>query len=1201
MVGEIKFVLLVLLQLSSFYLHQCYSLSVEVDGMQGNDSIHCLMPNGFPCKSLDFVIANYYSNYSDTELNITIISPTLLLNDSLSLSNISHFILQGNGIDETRILCITEFSGLYFSSSSSVVLRHFAMENCSGNFPNGIRGGLMLVSCVDISIQNISVKQSCGLGVAMVNNHGSIVIEDSIFNSNGCEDNCNCSGGSGGGMHVNTTAESLTQYTIKNCKFNKNSANPDDNTWYALSNHGGGLSVNLLERASQNYFRIINCNFNTNKAALGGGTNFKFYNESFNNSIIVKNSIMECNTAVLGGGGTNVIFDFHPNTDRFNNNVTFVECVLAANGAIFGGGASLDFSTQMYHKINKNTIIFRNCTFKGNKANGGAAVDINRSGSNIIGRFIAGSSYFIDCSYFDNRILDSKNRSTQNGILFTSYAHMYFNGTIKFENNIGTALYIVETRAHFTDSTAQFVNNTSFKGGAVLLIGTASLQLKGHNQFFMKNNSASYGGAICAENVLSHYTDTCFIQKESNDLATFKFIDNKASTGIANDIFVSFLSSCEHYYSCSDIFKNNCIGNISFSQTAGEPFATGISVLEILEPNITAFPGIPVTINVQQKDHYGTPVGQIFSLFANTEAGGLLVVDKEYRTVKLNKIMINGREGAVGTLNIQTISREALQVSTTVQMLNCSPGFCFNETTLKCVCSLNQFISNCDNEKSQAILRKGYWIGYLNNYMDSKHVGFGNCDYRICTYNNNDDHLNNYFLPSEPQKLEDFVCGLTRQGVLCGECREGYTVYYHSQAFTCGKEKSACSYGVLLYILSEIIPVTLLFIIIILFNIHLTSGSLYSFMFYAQAVDIVGVDAFGTVQHTGFKKAIFQFYKIFYGFFNLDMMNNENLSFCLFKNMNILDIYLVQYFTIIYSLVLTFFTLAALRANSRIGCRRKLHKRCCIKTNIQYSFINGLTAFVVMCYFRCIHISLHSNIAVDLFVNGKKNATVVLFNGEYEYLKGHHLKYAIIALVIFIIIIIPLPLLLLLESLLLGANKLTIVQRILKGNNILLRLRLKVFPFLDSFQGCFKDNCRCFAGLYFLYRILLISSYLYANNITEVYISTEIILLAILTTHVVFKPFQNPWHNKLDVFLLVNNILVTFITLNQHLRTTFIYDNNQVFPIIQIILMTFPFLYFVGYSCYKVNKKYSLSTLQSLGSIRQKFAASFQIRTLKKH
>ncbi len=1197
MVGEFKFVLFVLLSLSGLYLHQCYSLCVEVDGKQGNDSIHCLMPNRLPCKSLNFVIANYYSSYSDTELQITITSQTLVLNDSLSLSNISHFILQGNGIDETRIVCIAEFAGLFFSNSSSIVLRHFTMENCSGNFPDGIRGSLMLLNCVDISIQNISVKQSCGLGVAMVNNYGSILIEDSTFNSNGCEENCNCSGGSGGGMHVNTTVESPTHYTIKDCKFINNSANPDDKTWYALTNHGGGLSVNFREKASKNSFRITNCNFSTNKAALGGGINFKFYGASFSNSITVINSSIEYNIAVLGGGGTNVILDFDKESYAFNNSVYFVECILAANRAVFGGGASLDFDTQMRHEINKNTIVFRTCMFKGNKANGGAAVDINRSGSNAIGRFIVGSSFFIDCSYFDNVILDSKNRSTQNGIFFTTNVHTCFNGTIKFENNIGTALYIVETHAHFSNSTVQFVNNISFKGGAILLIGTASLRLKGHNQFFMKNNSASYGGAICAENVYSHYTDTCFIQKESDDLTTFKFIDNKASTGIANDIFVSFLSSCEHYYSCPHIFEDNCIGNFSFSQTAGEPVATGISELEILEPNITAFPGIPVTINVQQKDQYGTSVGRIFSLLANVEADGLLLVDKEYRNVKLNKTMINGREGAVGTLNVQTISREALQVSTTVQMLNCPPGFSFNETTLKCACLLNQFISNCIVDKPQAVLRKGYWIGYLNNSMDSKHVGFGNCDYRICTYNNTKDHLGRYLLPSKPQKLEDFICGLTRQGVLCGECREGYTVYYHSQAFTCGKEKPACSYGVLLYILSEIIPVTFLFIIIILFNIHLTSGSLYSFIFYAQAVDIIGVDAFGTVQHKGFKKAIFQFYKIFYGFFNLDMLNNENLSFCLFKNMNILDIYLVQYFTIMYSLVLTFFTLAALRVNSRIGCRRKLHK-CCIKTNTQYSIINGLTAFVVMCYFRCIHSSLHSNVPVDLFVNGKKNTTVVLFNGEYEYLKGDHLKYAIIAFVIFLTIIIPLPLLLLLESLLLGANKLSIVQG--KRTNILLRLRLKVFPFLDSFQGCFKDNCRCFAGLYFLYRILLLSPYLFANSITEVYISIEIILLAILMAHVVFKPFQNPWHNKLDVFLLVNIILVTFITLNQHLRTTFVNDNNQVFPIIQIVFMAFPFLYFIGYSSYKVNKKYSLGTLQSFGTIRQKFAASFhQLRTLQ--
>ena len=34
------------------------------------------------------------------------------------------------------------------------------------------------------------------------------------------------------------------------------------------------------------------------------------------------------------------------------------------------------------------------------------------------------------------------------------------------------------------------------------------------------------------------------------------------------------------------------------------------------------------------------------------------------------------------------------------------------------------------------------------------------------------------------------------------------------------------------------------------------------------------------------------------------------------------------------------------------------------------------------------------------------------------------------------------------------------------------RLRLKLMPFLDSFQACFKDRHRYFAGLYFIYRLL---------------------------------------------------------------------------------------------------------------------------------
>ena len=76
---------------------------------------------------------------------------------------------------------------------------------------------------------------------------------------------------------------------------------------------------------------------------------------------------------------------------------------------------------------------------------------------------------------------------------------------------------------------------------------------------------------------------------------------------------------------------------------------------------------------------------------------------------------------------------------------------------------------------------------------------------------------------------------------------------------------------------------------------------------------------------------------------------------------------------------------------------------------------------------------------------------------DNEYFRGHHLAYAIVALIFTIIIVIGFPLLLLLEPFL--NSKINFI---------------KIKPLLDQFQGCDKDKYRYFAGYYMICRLVII-------------------------------------------------------------------------------------------------------------------------------
>ena len=89
---------------------------------------------------------------------------------------------------------------------------------------------------------------------------------------------------------------------------------------------------------------------------------------------------------------------------------------------------------------------------------------------------------------------------------------------------------------------------------------------------------------------------------------------------------------------------------------------------------------------------------------------------------------------------------------------------------------------------------------------------------------------------------------------------------------------------------------------------------------------------------------------------------------------------------------------------------------------------------------------------------------------------------------------------------------------------------MKVKPFLVSFQRCFKDSCCCFAGLFFLYGILLvlIPSMLVGGSSIVTDAIKGALLFIILLLHSICHPLVEKTHNRLDSFLLIILLLLTW-------------------------------------------------------------------------
>eukprot|EP00731_Ephydatia_muelleri_P016284 Em0009g708a len=88
----------------------------------------------------------------------------------------------------------------------------------------------------------------------------------------------------------------------------------------------------------------------------------------------------------------------------------------------------------------------------------------------------------------------------------------------------------------------------------------------------------------------------------------------------------------------------------------------------------------------------------------------------------------------------------------------------------------------------------------------------------------------------------------------------------------------------------------------------------------------------------------------------------------------------------------------------------------------------------------------------------------------------------------------------------------------------------KIKPILDEFQGCYKDEYRCFAGFYLIVRelIYLISLFPNLKVYGAIYTYQWVSIIAVII-HAMVQPYKEKWLNILDTVLLSNLVAVSLL------------------------------------------------------------------------
>ena len=533
-------------------------------------------------------------------------------------------------------------------------------------------------------------------------------------------------------------------------------------------------------------------------------------------------------------------------------------------------------------------------------------------------------------------------------------------------------------------------------------------------------------------------------------------------------------------------------------------------------------------------------------------------------------------------INLGTIIPRVMATTVNLSFTTCPPRFSNKKYGESCKRGSLPFVNIYSN--FTADIQFGYWVGKVNHSsVVSYHVGecyF--CPWNVTTINGSRVTHHNYIhLPENETQLDSFLCGgLNRTGTLCAKCKSNYCTAVNSLKYKCidiGSHKYY-SYAWIFYLLFEYVPITLLMIVVIIFNVSVTSGPANAFIFFSQIISSTfSVDADGQINYetiTHHSPGIKQAYIFLYGIWNLDFLNAidyDGWLFCLSPNFGALQIMTLKYIAAAYPLViivLIVFLVWLYNKNYRfVVCLfRPFHwctARCMRYLNINRSLMDALATFFILSY-----VKFALTACYILYPNPLINDTalppkyVAYLSGEVNYGSSEHMPYLLVS-VVAVLWCILLPLILFFYSTkrcytFLDKNK---KFRWLEPGDLF-------YHFLNAFHHCFKDDRRYFAAFYFFLKLILIGTYALGLDWTKQYIYQQIVCTLAILLVGTLQPYKKMKYNFLDMGMFSILAVVNVLSLYSRHQQAVNIPLSKITFYSQVILIFVPLVYFTLYSIY---------------------------------
>ena len=384
----------------------------------------------------------------------------------------------------------------------------------------------------------------------------------------------------------------------------------------------------------------------------------------------------------------------------------------------------------------------------------------------------------------------------------------------------------------------------------------------------------------------------------------------------------------------------------------------------------------------------------------------------------------------------------------------------YSNSTGQCECGASNGVSViCHRDAETVDIHAGHCMTF--DYH-TQFIFVGDCPYGYTTNMTNRMYS---LLPKDPTQLNKTTCGLyNREGLLCEHCIEGFGPAVYSTDLRCVNcTDISTGYAIILYLVLELVPITLFFFFVVILHLNITSGPMLGYVIFCQAW------SFAVQWNIYLWNSLLLYLPLYLvttahvsivlaDVWNLHFFRYVLPSFCLSDRLSNVHVNMLSFFTSVYPVFLMVATYIAINLYAR-NCRvvHFLWKPFCAcfvkfrqRWNTSDSVIHAFATFILLSsYTLTYHVgSLFLAISVH-DINGTDVRYVLYYDPSVVIYGTEHLLYTVVAVMLCLLLSIC-PALLLCLYPTRAFRKVTRCCSPRKG------LALKAFA--EAIHSCFKNG-----------------------------------------------------------------------------------------------------------------------------------------------